>query len=135
MSLPKVDHIGIIVEDMEKSLALFESVLGFEPVSARQMDEVGLKIVTLRARNIDIELIQYLDTLNDFGSKTMGKSTGVNHFSIDTKNVKAAVQNFSSQGIRVMDGFPRAGNHGSVAFFDKRTTGGILLEICGNMGD
>lgn len=133
MSLPHVDHIGIIVEDVEKSVELFESVLGFESVSLRQMDEVGLKIATLRARNIDIELIQYLDSENNFGKKTMGSSIGVNHFSIHSENVKTSIDSLSKKGVRVMEGFPQAGNHGSVAFFKKKTTGNILFEICGKL--
>ena len=131
MGLPYVDHIGIIVESLEKSIVFFESLFGLKSTGIKEMDEVGLRIATLKAKNIDIELIQYKKAENNFGKKVMGKTIGVNHFSITIDNVDASVKEFQKKGIKVMEGFPRIGNHGSVAFFEKETTQKILLEICG----
>jgi len=133
MSLPYVDHIGIIVESLEKSIAFFESLFGLKSTGIKEMDEVGLRIATLKAKNIDIELIQYKKAENNFGEKIMGKTIGVNHFSIRTDNVEASVREFQKKGIKVMEGFPRTGSHGSVAFFEQETTQKILLEICGEI--
>jgi methylmalonyl-CoA/ethylmalonyl-CoA epimerase len=133
MSLPYVDHIGIIVESLEKSIALFESLFGLKSTGIKEMDEVGLRIATLKAKNIDIELIQYKKAENNFGEQVMGKAPGVNHLAIKTDNVKASVKDFQKKGLRVMEGFPRLGSHGSVAFFKKETTEKILLEICGEV--
>jgi len=44
--------------------------------------------------------------------------------------MKAALEAWSARGARVMDGFPRPGSHGRVAFFEPESTGGLLLEIC-----
>lgn len=132
MTLPHVDHIGIIVEDIEKSVALFKTLLNLKLTEIKRMDDVGLKIATLKAQNIDIELIQYTKSKNNFGKKVMGKTTGVNHLSITTDNVETSIKKFHEKGIKVMEGFPRSGNHEKVAFFKKETTQNILLEICGN---
>ena len=130
MNLPHVDHIGIIVENLEKSVALFESLFGFKSIETKEMDEVGLRIATLKANNIDIELIQYKNAENNFGKKIMGKAIGVNHLSIKTDDVEVSVKEFQKKGIKVMKGFPRSGSHGNVAFFEQETTQKILLEIC-----
>ena len=130
MELPYMDHIGIIVENLEKSIALFESLFGLKSARIKEMDEVGLRIATLKAKNIDIELIQYINAKNNFGEKVMGKAIGVNHLSIKTDDVEASVKDFKKKGITVMEGFPRTGSHGSVAFFEQETTQNILLEIC-----
>lgn len=131
MSLPRLDHIGIIVEDLDWGIALFESLLDLPPAEIKQMDDAGLRIATLKAENIDIELIQYLDIPDNFGKKTMGTPPGINHIAVRSDDVRATAQRFEKKGVRIMDGFPRAGSHGTVAFFDKKTTGNILLEICG----
>ncbi|WP_300457645.1 VOC family protein [Desulfobacula sp.] len=133
MTLPHVDHIGIIVEDLEKSVTLFESLFGLSSSEIKEMDNVGLKIATLKAENIDIELIQYMEGKNNFGKDVMGERPGVNHFSIKTANVDAAVLAFEKKGLSVMEGFPRTGSHGSVAFFKKETTQNILMEICSDV--
>jgi methylmalonyl-CoA/ethylmalonyl-CoA epimerase len=129
MSLPHIDHIGIIVANLDECIALFEAILGLKPCEVKQLDEVGLKIATLRTENVDIELIQYL-TPGSFGEKIMGKSPGINHISVRTENTASMIKKFEQNGVPVLKGFPRKGNHGEVAFFDKRAVGNILLEVC-----
>jgi len=133
MNLPHVGHIGIIVENMEKSMALFQTLFGFSPSKIKEMTDVGLRIATLKAENIDIELIQYLDQGHHFGKTVMGEAPGVNHFSINLDNVETAAREFQKKGIKIMEGFPRPGNHGMVAFFEPETTEKILLEVCSKM--
>lgn len=125
-----MDHIGIIVENLEKSMALFESLFGLQTPEIKEMDEVGLRIATLKAENIDIELIQYTTCADNFGERVMGTPSGVNHLSIKTDDVDTSVLEFENKGVCVMEGFPRTGSHGRVAFFKKETTRDILLEIC-----
>jgi methylmalonyl-CoA/ethylmalonyl-CoA epimerase len=130
MNRPHIDHIGIIVENLEKSMGLFVSVFGFKPSQIKEMNDVGLKIATLKADNIDIELIQYMAGEHQFGKTVMGETPGINHIAVSENNINLAVKDFKTKGVKIMEGFPRKGSHGQVAFFERTTTENILLEIC-----
>ena len=41
-----------------------------------------------------------------------------------------AVAKLTDAGLRVQEGFPRRGAHGTVAFFQRDDTTGLLLEVC-----
>ena len=125
-----VEHIGIVVKDLDQSLGLFEKLTGARRGGVREMPEVGMRVASLEADNIRIELIQYTTGSDGFGKKVMGAAPGYNHISIQVVNMKAALEAWSARGARVMDGFPRPGSHGRVAFFEPESTGGLLLEIC-----
>jgi methylmalonyl-CoA/ethylmalonyl-CoA epimerase len=129
MNQPYVDHIGIIVENLDQSIRLFETLFNLSASKIKDIPDAGLKVAHLHARNIEIELIQY--TAEDtFGQKVMGREKGINHLSVRVGDIQKALKGCQHKGLKVMEGFPREGSHGQVAFFDPHTTEGILLEIC-----
>jgi len=128
-NLPYVDHIGIIVEDLEQSVTMFERLFHLKATKIKDMHEVGLRIAQLNAANISIELLQYSGQGESFAKRTMGVKPGVNHLAIRVKNIKNSLKDLENKGLNTMEGFPRAGSHGVVAFLDPGTTHGILLEV------
>ncbi len=130
MTGPYIDHIGIIVENMDDSISLLERLFGVRPVVLKEMHDVGLKIAQVKTQNVDIELIQYVTREAGFAQRVMGARPGINHISVRVNDVGISSKDFEDKGARLTDGFPRQGSHGPVAFFQPESTGGILLEIC-----
>lgn len=130
MSAPTINHIGIIVQNLEKSLTLFERLFHLKPSKIKNMPEVGLRIAQLNAANIEIELLQYSGEGESLAKKTMGINPGINHLSLEVTDIKIALKDLEHKGLTLMEGFPREGSHGMVAFFKPETSGGILFEIC-----
>jgi methylmalonyl-CoA/ethylmalonyl-CoA epimerase len=126
----RIEHIGIVVKDLERSLALLEALLGLEAAGVQEMEEVGLRVASLQAENIRIELLQYTSGGSDFGRRVMGPGAGYNHIAVQVEEMAPALEKWASAGARVQEGFPRAGSHGRVAFFEEDSTGGLLLELC-----
>lgn len=129
MKRPYVDHLGIIVDNLDQAIELFERMFDLKPSKIKEMADVGLKVARLKAENIDIELIQYTSEEN-FGKKVMGPEKGVNHISINVEDMNTVLRDLEEKGIKTKEGFPRAGSHGLVAFFEPDTTEDILLEVC-----
>lgn len=130
MSKAHIDHIGIIVDNLEASVAMFSGLLGAGPDKWKDMPDVGLKIAEFEMANITIELLQYSGENTAFAKEVMGEESGVNHFSLAVGNISDVIAGMEATGAEMMKGFPRQGAHGRVAFFDPKTTGNILLEIC-----
>ena len=130
MNKPVVNHIGIIVADLEAGIAMFKRLFGDDTASIKEMPEVGLRIAVFAATNVAIELLQYTGTNDEFAKRTMGESPGVNHISFGVEKLADAIAELEAAGAEIMDGFPRQGPHGSVAFFEPASTGGVLLEVC-----
>tara|TARA_B100000315_G_scaffold258243_1_gene309674 strand:- start:500 stop:913 length:414 start_codon:yes stop_codon:yes gene_type:complete len=130
MSGLRIDHLGIIVADLEKAIERFRALTKSEPAYTKDMPDVGLRIATFEAENIAIELVEYSGPESTFAKEVMGDETGINHISIDVENLGSAIDEFNEAGFELMDGFPRAGAHGQVAFFRRDSDTGILFEIC-----
>ncbi|MCW5770129.1 MAG: hypothetical protein KIT16_00735 [Rhodospirillaceae bacterium] len=77
-----------------------------------------------------MELLQYTGKNDGFARQVMGERTGLNHISARVDDIGAAMAALGAKGLRAMDGFPRQGAHGQVAFFAPEPTTGLLFEIC-----
>lgn len=128
MTPARIDHIGIIVEDLDAAIARFRVLLGTEPVR-RDMPDVGLSIAEFRTANVGIELIAYAGEA-EFARRVMGEEAGLNHIAVSVADVEAEARRLRPEGLEPQPGFPRAGAHGEVLFFERDPETGLLLEIC-----
>ena len=129
MKKPRIDHIGIIVADLDAAVMRFSALFGGLAHERRDLAEVGLRIAEFHTENLNIELIAY-DGDAAFARQVMGSEPGINHITVAVTSVGEAVERLRSRGFQVQLGFPRAGAHGEVAFFERDAATGLLFEVC-----
>lgn len=129
MKPARVDHIGIIVDELDPAIERFSALLGVEP-TRRDLPETGLEIAVFRAANIRIELLAYSGEA-DFARKVMGAESGLNHIAVGVDDLEAETSRLSGEGFSPQDGFPRQGAHSEVVFFERDEETGLLFELCG----
>ncbi len=129
MTKSHIDHIGIVVPDIEAAVARLRALLGeAEPI--RELPDYGLRVAMIETANVTIELLQYTGEGDDFARGVMGGRLGLNHISARVEDVGRSVADLTAEGFRMMPGFPRPGAHGEVAFFERDETTGLLFEVC-----
>ena len=128
MTLPRIDHIGIIVADLDAAIARFSALLGIAS-ERRELPEVGLRIAEFHAENLDIELIAY-DGSAAFARRVMGSELGINHLTLSVQSIEAALERLGAAGFRAEPDFPRRGAHGTIAFLERDPVTGLLFELC-----
>lgn len=129
MSAPHIDHIGIIVTDLELAIGRLGALFGGAPV-VKELADVGLRVAEFHATNVTVELLQYTGTNDAFARRVMGEQIGLNHVSARVEDVDRSLAELRAAGLQPMDGFPRQGAHGRVAFFAPDAVTGLLFEIC-----
>ena len=130
-ALPKIhiDHIGIIVADLERAVEQLGVLFGGAP-ELKELPEAGLRVAEFHAANVTVELLQYTGSNDAFARRVMGERSGLNHISARVSDVEASLGQLRAAGLRPMEGFPRQGAHGRVAFFEPDAASGLLFEIC-----
>ncbi len=108
----KIDHVNIVVSDLEKSCTFFES-LGFErglssELSGKQLETItGLPgfraefvTVSLPGDSVNIELIQYY-TPEGSRDELLSKPNqiGFRHMAFAVDDIEGLVENLKSQGV------------------------------------
>jgi methylmalonyl-CoA/ethylmalonyl-CoA epimerase len=129
MTAVHIDHIGIVVADLDDAMARLAPLFGVAP-AVKELADVGLRVAEYRAANVVIELLQYTSEGESFARSVMGSRVGLNHISARVADVERSIADLSAAGLRPMEGFPRRGAHGRVAFFEPDGVTGLLFEIC-----
>ena len=127
----RIDHIAIVVKDLEATIALYTQTLGFAPVYRETIADQGVEAVGLEAGDSVIELLRPLDEESPIAKFRGEAATKLHHTAYRVENLEASLADLRSKGVRLIDEHPRKGAHGNlIAFLHPKSTGGVLIELC-----
>jgi methylmalonyl-CoA epimerase len=131
----KLDHIAIVVADLEGTVDLYCNTLGFEQVFRETVADQGVETVGLRAGESVIELLRPLSDDSPLVRFRGDAATKLHHTAYRVDDVAAEIAKLKAQGVRLIDERPRRGAHGNlIAFLHPKSTGGVLIELCQHVG-
>ena len=127
-----IEHIGIAVNDLRASIALFEKLLGTPCYAVEEVADQQVRTAFFRVGETKIELLESTSPGGPIGKFLEKRGEGVHHIAFAVENVGEALADLEAQGLRLIDARPRAGAEGlAIAFVHPKSTNGVLTEICG----
>jgi methylmalonyl-CoA/ethylmalonyl-CoA epimerase len=127
----KIDHVAIVVRDLDAAIALYTQTLGFQPVYRETIADQGVEAVGLQAGDSVIELLLPLDPDSPIARFRGEAETRLHHTAYRVDDIETALADYKSKGVRLIDEHPRKGAHGNrIAFLHPKSTGGVLIELC-----
>ncbi len=135
MKKPKLDHIGIAVEDIETAAEAYKT-LGFEVESVNDVPAFGVKVAFLPMESGSVELVQPVTDDSAMAKYLDKKGQGIHHLCFEVEDIRAELARLEAAGVQLVDKEPRQGAHGTlVAFLHPKSTGGVLIELAEKTGD
>jgi len=129
MKALKIDHIGIAVNDLEKSLEFYEA-LGMKADGTEVVEEQKVKVAFLPTGDSEIELLESTSEDGPIARHIEKKGEGIQHLALRVENIEEAIADLIEKGVRMIDQKPRYGAGGAkIAFVHPKSTNGILLEL------
>ena len=126
----KLNHLAIVVDDMDAALRFWRQSLGL--AQAGEIESVpaeAVDIALLSLGDAHIELIQ--PTTDDSGvAKYLAKrGPGMHHLCLEVPDLDAKLNELSSAGYELINEKPRERDGRRYAFIHPKSTGGVLLEL------
>lgn len=126
-----IDHIAIVVKDLDSAIALYTRTLGFSQVYRETIADQGVEAVGLQAGDSVIELLRPLDPTSPIARFRGDAQSKMHHTAYRVSDISAALADYKRKGVRLIDERPRKGAHGNlIAFLHPKSTGGVLIELC-----
>jgi methylmalonyl-CoA epimerase len=126
-----IDHIAIVVADLEATIELYTKTLGFSEVYREIVTDQGIEAVGLRTGDAVIELLRPLEPNSPIAKFRGDAQTKLHHTAYRVKDIVAELARLKAAGVRLIDETPRKGAHGNtIAFLHPKSTGGVLIELC-----
>jgi len=125
-----LDHIGIVVDDLEKALAFWEQALGLTCQQIEDLPERGLRVAMLPVGSTRIELLASTRPDSEIAGYIAKRGPGMHHLCLNSEDVDAELAGLAAAGVQLVDERGRAGaGDCRVGFVHPRGSGGVLLEL------
>lgn len=128
MKIKRIEHVGVVVKDVDKSRALWEGCFGIklEGTEANAIRKLGIYPVGESM----VELISGVTPDSKHAKMVAEGKGGINHLCFEVENIDEALAELKSKGIPLLDETPRIGHAGCrIAFLDPKGTDGCLIEL------
>lgn len=130
MSVKKIDHIGIVVRDMEAALKVYRDTLGLELAETEFVPEQKVNIAFLPTGESEIELVEPTTDDSGIARYLARRGEGVHHVCLEVDDIEATLAQMAAQGMELIDETPRAGSGGKkYAFVHPKSAHGVLIEL------
>ena len=130
--IEKLNHVAIVVPDLEAASRLYREMLGATVSEAKDMPANGVTTVFVRLENTDIELLHPLGANSPVATfLERNPAGGIHHLCYEVQDILAARDRLKAEGARVLgDGEPKPGAHGKpTLFLHPKDFCGTLVEL------
>jgi methylmalonyl-CoA epimerase len=131
--MPKrLDHVAILVRDLEQSLAFYRDTLGIVPSEIKDVPTERVRIAFLPLGGplgSQIELIEPMEHASSLMKFLEQRGEGLHHICLEVDDIDEALQDLKAQGAAVLDQQPRVAAEGRAIFVHPKSTNGVLLEM------
>jgi methylmalonyl-CoA/ethylmalonyl-CoA epimerase len=126
----KIDHLGIAVKSISDSLAFYRDVLGLELAGTETVGDQGVRVALLPVGEAAIELLEPVSGETPVGRFITKRGEGLHHICYEVDDLASKLDELSSRGVRLLEGYPRRGAEGKlVAFLHPASAHGVLVEL------
>jgi methylmalonyl-CoA epimerase len=126
-----IDHVAIVVADLDAAIALYTQTLGFSLVYREIVADQGVEAVGVRSGDAVIELLRPLSDDSPLAKYRGDAATKLHHTAYRVADIRAELARLKAAGVRLIDEEPRLGAHGNtIAFLHPKSTAGVLIELC-----
>lgn len=127
----KVEHIGIAVKDLAKSIPLFEKLLGSPCYKTETVASEAVNTAFFLQKSTKIELLETSDPAGPIAKFIDKKGEGMHHIAFEVPDIIAEMERLKKQGFTLLSETPKKGaDNKLICFVHPKETNGVLIELC-----
>ena len=128
--IKQINHVAIVVEDIDASLAFWCDALGIEMHELRDVPAEKSKVAFLPVAGSEIELVQPTSDDSGIAKYLVKRGQGMHHVCLEVDDIEGMLAQLSAKGVRLINEQPRTAADGKrYAFVHPESTSGVLVEL------
>src|SRR5258706_3548977 len=126
----QINHVAVVVEDMEKALTFWRDALGIELHELRDVPAEKSQVAFLPVAGAEVELVMPTSTDSGIAKYLARRGAGMHHICLEVDDIEGMMSQLRKKNIRLINEEPRvAGDGKKYAFIHPESTGGVLVEL------
>ena len=127
--IKKVHHIGIAVNNLKESAALFEKLLGVKAhIKAAPCDKVTEAVFKIDG-GVEIDLLEPTGPDSAVAKFLEKHGEGMHHIALEVDDINEELKSMGKKGLQLIDKEGREGVAGQIGFLHPKSTSGVLIEL------
>ena len=126
----RIDHIAILVNEMDGPLSFWRDALGLEMTHLQEVPAEMAQIAFLTLGGSEMELVR--PTTRDSGLARFleKRGPGMHHVCLEVDDIAGMLAQLKAKGIQLINEEPRTNSEGrKYAFIHPKSAGGVMVEL------
>jgi methylmalonyl-CoA/ethylmalonyl-CoA epimerase len=129
-TVKQINHVAVVVEDMEKALSFWRDALGMDLHELRDVPAEKSQVAFLPLPGSEVELVQPTTTDSGIAKYLAKRGPGMHHVCLEVDDIEAMMSQLKARGVRLINEEPRTAADGKkYAFVHPESTSGVLVEL------
>jgi methylmalonyl-CoA/ethylmalonyl-CoA epimerase len=128
--IKRIDHIAIVVDDIQTALGFWQEALGLKLAQVEEVAEQKAVVAFLPTGESEVELVK--PTTDDSGVARFleKRGPGMHHICFEVDGLQTILDELKVNGVRLINETPVIGAGGNrIAFIHPESTQGVLVEL------
>jgi len=124
-----IDHLGIAVDDLEKAINTYESLLDTECYKREVVENQQVDTAFFNTGESKVELLGATDPESVIQKYVDKQGQGMHHVAFEVDDIEAELERLDEEGFTILNEEPKKGaDNKLVAFVHPKDNNGVLVE-------
>ncbi len=130
MSVKRIDHIAIVVPNVEDATGFYEDALGLKVAHVEQVEGQDVLVAILPAGQSEVELLEPVNETSGVAKFLAKHGPGMHHLCLEVDCLDETLARLKAKGVTLINEEPTIGSGGKrIAFVHPKSTCGVLIEL------
>jgi len=128
--IKKINHVAVVVGDMDQALSFWRDALGMEIQELRDVPAENSQVAFMPLEGSEVELV--MPTTDDSGIAVFlsKRGPGMHHICLEVDDIEGMLVQLKEKNVQLINEEPRIAEDGrKYAFIHPKSASGVLVEL------
>ncbi len=128
-NIKKINHVAIVVKDIDSSLYFWRDQLGLQLDHIEDVPSQASKVAFLPVGDGEVELVQPTDPKSGLAKYLDKRGEGMHHLCIEVDDIDGMLSVLKTNDVRLLNEEPLLLPGRKMAFIHPKAANGVLVEL------
>ena len=130
MSVKRIDHIAVVVDNLDTALAFWRDTLGLDLAHLEEVKEQESIVAFMPTGGSEVELVKPTTDTSGLAKYLAKRGPGMHHICLEVDNLAEMLAEMKAKGVKLINETPTIGAGGKqIAFIHPSSANGVLVEL------
>lgn len=128
--IKRIDHVAILVDDLENTLAFWRDALGMELTHVEDVPAEKSMVAFLPVGDSEVELVKPTTSDSGLARYLEKRGPGMHHVCLEVDDIEGMLAHLKEKGVQLINETPMVGLGGrKYAFIHPKSANGVMVEL------